>query len=62
MTENERLPSGLGWTKKADVVNLEDITRISDIIRNATGLLTASVPAAARRRGLHSGFIFQSGQ
>ncbi|PVH69891.1 Cloroperoxidase [Cadophora sp. DSE1049] len=57
--ENERLPSELGWTKQANVVNLEDVGRLSEAIGNATSLLTTSEPAqAAKRRDLHSGFSF----
>lgn len=55
--ENERLPSELGWTKKTEPVTLENITRVANIIRNATSLFTpgGSAPHSARRRDLHSG-------
>lgn len=57
MTVNERLPTELGWTTKTEVVTLEDITRVSDLIRNATSLFTDAAPAseAAQRRDLHAG-------
>ncbi|KFX95943.1 hypothetical protein V495_00242 [Pseudogymnoascus sp. VKM F-4514 (FW-929)] len=54
--ENERLPVELGWTKKENAVTLEDITRITGIVADATSLLTSPKEApAARRRDLHSG-------
>jgi hypothetical protein len=55
-TENEKLPSKLGWTKQADVVQLADTARIAAIINNATSLITpiAPIAAAAKRRDLHS--------
>ncbi|PMD39603.1 Cloroperoxidase [Hyaloscypha variabilis F] len=54
--ENEKLPSKLGWTKQADVVQLADTARIAAIINNATSLITpiAPIAAAAKRRDLHS--------
>lgn len=57
MIENERLPVKLGWTKKEDAVTLEDITRITGIVADATSLLTTPKEAAPahRRRDLHSG-------
>jgi len=56
-TENEKLPSELGWVKQANVVGLEDVSRISQIINNATSLITPAAPiAAAKRRDLHSVF------
>jgi hypothetical protein len=55
--ENEKLPSELGWTKQANVVNLEDVARMAQIINNATSLITPSIPVQAkRRRDLHFGF------
>ncbi|OBT76930.1 hypothetical protein VF21_04139 [Pseudogymnoascus sp. 05NY08] len=55
--ENERLPVALGWTKKENAVTLEDITRITGIVGEATSLLTTpkEAPAARRRWDLHSG-------
>ena len=58
--ENERLPNDLGWTKKTDEVTLENILVVSDVIRNATNLLTGGNKTAAaphRRRDLHSGMF-----
>ena len=55
--ENERLPSELGWTKKEQVISIQDILSVTNIIRNATSLLTDSeaVPHAKKRRDLHAG-------
>ncbi len=55
-TENEKLPSELGWTKQAEVVQLADTARIAAIINNATSLITpiAPIAPAAKRRDLHS--------
>ncbi|KAI0175279.1 Chloroperoxidase [Pestalotiopsis sp. NC0098] len=60
--ENERLPSELGWSKKVDAVTLDQITRMSDIIANATNLQTAdtTTSAAARRRDFIAGFTHRS--
>ncbi|QKX61976.1 uncharacterized protein TRUGW13939_09132 [Talaromyces rugulosus] len=56
--ENERLPTELGWTKKADPISLDKITQMSQLITNATSLLTGSVDIKALKvRDLHSGFI-----
>ncbi|PKY08683.1 Cloroperoxidase [Aspergillus campestris IBT 28561] len=54
--ENERFPTELGWSRKEEVVNIEDITRLSAIITNATNLLTGSQEKETRRKDLHSGF------
>ena len=58
--ENERLPAELGWTKQADPVTLEEISRMSELIGNATNLLTPSessnATSNARKRDLHAGF------
>jgi hypothetical protein len=55
-TENEKLPSELGWVKQASVVGLQDVSRISQIVSNATSLITPSAPvAAAKKRDLHYG-------
>ncbi|PYH94343.1 Cloroperoxidase [Aspergillus ellipticus CBS 707.79] len=55
--EHERLPTELGWKTKADVVALKDILRVSEMISNATDLITdPSIVAKITRRGdLHSG-------
>ncbi|RDL35396.1 uncharacterized protein BP5553_07327 [Venustampulla echinocandica] len=39
--ENERLPSSLGWTKQANSITPEDVTRMSQIVSNVTSLITA---------------------
>jgi len=54
--ENERLPHKLGWARKSEVVKLQDILKISDMLANATSLLTqpgASLSAA----GVHAGSV-----
>ncbi|KAK6199734.1 hypothetical protein LQW54_009922 [Pestalotiopsis sp. IQ-011] len=60
--ENERLPSELGWSKKVDAVTLDEITRMSDIIANATNLQTAdtTTSTAAKRRDIIAGFTLRS--
>lgn len=56
--ENERLPTELGWTKKANPISLDEITRMSQLITNATSLLTGSDDSKVLKvRDLHSGFI-----
>lgn len=56
---NERLPTELGWTRKEATVNIEDILRASEFIRNATSLFTDSEAGHGSKRDLHSGFNFQ---
>jgi hypothetical protein len=61
--ENERLPTELGWNVREEVVAVEAILRISDMIGEATSLLTADSDGAAGsnctkkapRRGFHAG-------
>jgi hypothetical protein len=54
LIENEKLPSELGWVKQANVVGLGDVSRIAQIISNATSLITPSASVAAvKRRDLH---------
>src|SRR5690242_8305853 len=62
MTENERLPEELGWTKKTDPITLQIILGTTDTVRNATSLLTGGAAEAApadpnKRRNLHSGMF-----
>ncbi|KAL2166318.1 hypothetical protein VTG60DRAFT_2950 [Thermothelomyces hinnuleus] len=63
-SENERLPTELGWRVRDEVVRVEAILRISDMIGEATSLLTRDPdggPAvnitrrAPLRRGFHAG-------
>ncbi|ORY56325.1 Chloroperoxidase [Pseudomassariella vexata] len=56
--ENERLPTELGWTKKVDTIDLEDAAKASELIANATNLITSAnaVAHTSRRRDLHAGF------
>jgi hypothetical protein len=61
MLENERFPIELGWTRQPDIVNQEDVLKLSQAISDATSLLTSSKPVhATRHRDLHSGFGFQA--
>jgi hypothetical protein len=57
-SENERLPTELGWTKQANVIQLADVSRMAQVISNATSLFTTSKPVVVDRRDLHSGFSF----
>lgn len=58
-TENERLPTELGWSKKTGIITREDVNRVTQVIANSTSLLTASSAAAVapvqanQRRNLH---------
>ncbi|KAH7377883.1 Chloroperoxidase [Pyrenochaeta sp. MPI-SDFR-AT-0127] len=57
--ENERLPTELGWKKKAVPVTLENIMATSALVRNATNLITGSAAAAPHKsRDLHAGLAF----
>ncbi|TVY56695.1 putative sterigmatocystin biosynthesis peroxidase [Lachnellula suecica] len=56
--ENERLPVELGWSKQANGVSLAEIGYVSEVISNATNLLTTSAATASKRnlmRDIHSG-------
>lgn len=55
-TENERLPSELGWTKKETAVSLTDIMSVTDVVRNATSLFTSAGTPHKVRRDLHASF------
>ncbi|KAH4153790.1 hypothetical protein HBI81_217960 [Parastagonospora nodorum] len=61
--ENERLPIELGWSKKAVEVALADILSVTDMIRNATSLITGTpvekVGNLNGGRDLHAGFVAQ---
>ncbi|KAF2647155.1 Cloroperoxidase [Lophiostoma macrostomum CBS 122681] len=56
---NEKLPFELGWTQKTHVMSLEDITKVSQAIGNATNLFTGGDAQAAKlRRGdFHAGMF-----
>ncbi|KAI0383421.1 Chloroperoxidase [Hypomontagnella monticulosa] len=56
--ENERFPSELGWSKKADPISLDQIGKMAKLVSDAANLLTdGSKPdsGASRRRDLHAG-------
>lgn len=51
---NERFPETLGWTTRKEVVRVQDVLRLSNMIRDATNLLTDSqVSDRDARRELH---------
>ncbi|KAH8890361.1 Cloroperoxidase [Thozetella sp. PMI_491] len=54
--ENERLPSELGWVKKAVPVTLDNILFVTDTIHNATSLITTGTPLVTTR-DLHLGLV-----
>ncbi|KAF7626399.1 hypothetical protein AFLA_013791 [Aspergillus flavus NRRL3357] len=57
--ENERLPTELGWSRREEVVSLVDIAGVTQMISNATNLITPSRESrASKRRDLHSGLGF----
>lgn len=62
--ENEKLPTELGWTKKTEVINLQDILTTVSLIRNATSLLTSGAspgePVHGKRFDFHSGMAFKA--
>lgn len=53
---NERLPTELGWKKKDEVVNIEDVLKVSNMIKEAASLITDSEESqSSKRRDLHAG-------
>ncbi|KAF4626556.1 heme-thiolate peroxidase [Cudoniella acicularis] len=58
--QNEKLPVELGWTKQANAISLSDVLRMTQVISNATSLITGSSDAshATKRRDFHFGFAF----
>ncbi|KAJ8127332.1 heme-thiolate peroxidase [Lasiodiplodia mahajangana] len=46
--ENERLPTKFGWKRSESVIALENVSRISEAIRNATKLTTPSAPVLSK--------------
>ena len=52
--EHEKLPTELGWSKKTEMVGLKDILRVTQMISNATSLLTGA-STTAKRRDFHGG-------
>ncbi|KAL4864993.1 hypothetical protein BDV12DRAFT_188485 [Aspergillus spectabilis] len=60
--ENERLPTELGWTRKLEVVSVEDVLKVSGLISEATSLITGEGSGdhesggEKRRPDLHAGF------
>ena len=59
VTENERLPVELGWTKQQKVVSLEDILRLSEIFAESSSLFTvdanSTTATTSKRADLHVG-------
>jgi hypothetical protein len=59
--QNERLPTSLGWSKQANVIQLTDVMAMSQLIASATSLITGSTAAhSATRRDLHWGFTSEA--
>lgn len=58
---NERLPFELGWSTKDFVISVEDIMKVSDMVGEATNLLTddAASEKVVRHPDLHSGIGLQ---
>ncbi|KAF2254655.1 Cloroperoxidase [Trematosphaeria pertusa] len=57
--ENERLPTELGWTKKAQAVTVEQVGGVSQMIAQAASLLTDGAAATKKRWvDLHAGAGF----
>ncbi|KAE8147767.1 Cloroperoxidase [Aspergillus avenaceus] len=52
--EHERLPTELGWTRREEVVSIMDILGVTQMISNASSLITGE-GRADRRRNLHFG-------
>lgn len=60
-SDNERLPTELGWSAKKDPVTQEAVMGVSAMISKAASLITesGSDAAAHKRRGdLHAGLGF----
>ncbi|KAI9374419.1 Chloroperoxidase [Aspergillus egyptiacus] len=59
---NERFPTELGWTRKEQVIGLEDVMGVSAMISEATSLITESGDGAGHKRSLgrdlHAGVGF----
>jgi hypothetical protein len=54
--ENEKLPSELGWSKQKEEIKLEDVMRMSEVIANATSLLTKGAAVVHDKRWTFHGF------
>ncbi|RJE19882.1 Peroxidase, family 2 [Aspergillus sclerotialis] len=56
--ENERLPAELGWSRPENVISLRDISKVTEMVRNATNLITPSKSRSSSvttSRDLHGG-------
>ncbi|KAI0122365.1 Cloroperoxidase [Daldinia grandis] len=54
--ENERFPTELGWSTRTEIVSIDNILRLSQIINNASSLITTSdAVVSTQRRDLHAG-------
>ena len=57
LLENERLPFELGWHTREQAISQEDVQGVSDMIANATSLITGEGSSPeTRRRDLHGSF------
>ncbi|KAI4858959.1 Cloroperoxidase [Hypoxylon rubiginosum] len=54
---NERLPTELGWSIRPGVVSLDNISKLTGIMGNATSLITTAQPVVSTR-DLHAGSFF----
>ncbi|KAI1653497.1 Cloroperoxidase [Daldinia decipiens] len=53
---NERLPTELGWSTRTEIINIDIISRLTQIISNASSLITTSeAVVSSPRRDLHAG-------
>ncbi|KAI2464906.1 Cloroperoxidase [Annulohypoxylon bovei var. microspora] len=54
---NERLPTELGWSKRAEAVTLDIILRLTSTLSNATTFITTGTPVVSSR-DIHAGVGF----
>lgn len=53
-TENERLPTELGWSRKTEEVTLEAILAVSDMVGSKVSLLTDEANSTTTKRSLRA--------
>jgi hypothetical protein len=57
LTENERLPTDLGWHRQRDIISFPDLSDMLDRVINATLLSPELAEILRRRGGLHAGQV-----